>query len=264
MRVKFFYIIGMISIILVLLSMFFILNFNGAIIYDVPSFTDLTNYRFSEFSYLKFFGFLIFIFLFLFLFFILFLVDRGYIQRISYKHILNNKRKFLSFVSILFFISWFAAGTSVGTKFASKYYSFDDNVVIRNTPESKKNTIIEVSNLSYEDYNEMIEHREVVTVLLKKGCHFCHLAVPTLLKNISQTQKDETLFVDVDSSLGKKLIRKYDIAVAGTVLQQSSATKFKKYQLAYKDKNGNIKIDPKQLNLAVEDIIKVSRDLIAK
>lgn len=88
-----------------------------------------------------------------------------------------------------------------------------------------------------------------VIVFYKYGCPLCEKAIPTLLNNLSASQKSKVTFIDKATKKGEKLAKSFDVEYASTVVVVNGSNTTS-YGLAdYND--GNISIN----NLGMTSVI---------
>lgn len=99
--------------------------------------------------------------------------------------------------------------------------------------------------LTQEDYANVLMSKNYNIVCYKKGCPYCESSKAAILKAKKKSSMT-TFFVDVDSKSGHKVVEKYSIEKAYSIIVVRDNFA-KVYQYAHKDENGHI--GPKQAKI---------------
>ncbi|EHI69211.1 hypothetical protein ACVRY7_10870 [Streptococcus ictaluri] len=93
------------------------------------------------------------------------------------------------------------------------------------------------NQLTQDDYSNVLDLKTYNIVCYKKGCPFCESSQTAILK-AKKKSPITTFFVDVDSKEGQKVVKKYSIEKAYSIIvvRENFA---KVYRYAYKE-NGKI------------------------
>ncbi|MFS6154782.1 hypothetical protein SUA94_07545 [Streptococcus agalactiae] len=92
--------------------------------------------------------------------------------------------------------------------------------------------------LTQEDFANVLMLKNYNIVCYKKGCPYCESSKAAILKAKKKSPMT-TFFVDVDSKSGKKIVEKYSIEKAFSIIVVRDNFA-KVYQYAHKDENGHI------------------------
>ncbi|ESR08780.1 hypothetical protein [Streptococcus iniae] len=92
--------------------------------------------------------------------------------------------------------------------------------------------------LTQDDYSNVIVSKNYNIVCYKKSCPFCESSKSAILK-AKKKSPVTTFFVDVDSKSGQKVVKKYSIEKAYSIIVVRDNFA-KVYRYALKDANGHI------------------------
>lgn len=92
--------------------------------------------------------------------------------------------------------------------------------------------------LTQDDYSNVIVSKNYNIICYKKGCPFCESSQATISK-AKKKSPITSFFVDVDSKSGQKVVKKYSIEKAYSIIVVRDNFA-KVYRYALKDANGHI------------------------
>ncbi|HEO6299831.1 TPA: hypothetical protein VA887_000333 [Streptococcus agalactiae] len=107
------------------------------------------------------------------------------------------------------------------------------------------------SQLTQDDYSNVLMSKDYNIVCYKKGCPFCESSKSAILK-AKKKSPVTTFFVDVDSKSGHKVVEKYSIEKAYSIIVVRDNFA-KVYQYAHKDENGHIGPNQAKIKEAFND-----------
>lgn len=105
--------------------------------------------------------------------------------------------------------------------------------------------------LTQDDYLNVLMSKNYNIVCYKKGCPYCESSKTSILK-AKKKSPITTFFVDVDSKSGKKIVEKYSIEKAFSIIVVRDNFA-KVYQYAHKDENGHIGPNQAKIKEAFND-----------
>lgn len=123
----------------------------------------------------------------------------------------------------------------------------DAKQALNNTPNKEIDTIAT---------NQSQIHKPGMIVFYKLNCPFCeaaHHVIESKIKAVNPTSgRGNIVFVNVESDLGEKLVKKYDIQYAGTItILNKQGKSFNFTQAALDDKNNHV-ADKNSINEAFD------------
>lgn len=105
--------------------------------------------------------------------------------------------------------------------------------------------------LTQEDYANVLMSKNYNIVCYKKGCPYCESSKAAILKAKKKSPMT-TFFVDVDSKSGKKIVEKYSIEKAFSIIVVRDNFA-KVYRYALEDANGHIGPNQAKIKEAFND-----------
>lgn len=105
--------------------------------------------------------------------------------------------------------------------------------------------------LTEQVYVDAAVNQNVNLVFYRNGCHYCKAGKKTVI-NAAEKSPYPTFYIDVESTDGQILAKKYQVEKAATLITLREG-KSKLYRYAAKDKQGNITSNDKTIKDALDD-----------